>query len=183
MHMTVLSDVLERLPGYLSVSEAARALSVSERSVYDYIEVGKLPGVLVGNIIVVPTEAVACFERRAPGRLRTKTPPWRVPPVGNVAYLTIITVRTRSGQGALLEKRLASMRAGQRHCFPGTAARFIARNQRDPDEIEILLVWRSVVMPPAEVREASLAALKAELEDVLEWETATMKESQVLLHA
>lgn len=35
---------LARVPGYLSVKEAARMLGVSERSVYGSIESGKLPG-------------------------------------------------------------------------------------------------------------------------------------------
>ncbi|HEX7734609.1 MAG TPA: hypothetical protein VF458_07095, partial [Ktedonobacteraceae bacterium] len=61
--------------------------------------------------------------------------------------------------------------------------RYILRSQYDPDEITIILVWRSAIMPPAEDREASLAALYADLADVLNWETASLKEGRVLMHA
>ena len=180
---TTLASSLERVPGYLSVREAARIIGVSERSVYGYIEDGKLPGARVGNIIVVIAEYVYSYERRAPGRMRTTTPPWHMPPLQNLQYLTTITVRIRPGQGELLEQKLYEMRVEHKHRLLGTAARYIARNQSDPDEIEIVLVWRSVVMPPSEVRETALAAFYAELAEVLDWETASRTEGRVLMHA
>lgn len=174
---------LERIPGYLSVKEAARIMGVSERSVYGYIEAGKLPGARIGNIIVVIADYVYTYERKAPGRTRTSIPRWHIPPQKNLQYLTTITVRVRPGCGELLESKLAKMRAENQHRLPGTAARYIVRNQGDPEEIDIILVWRSVIMPPAEQREASLAAFYAYLDEVLDWQTATRKEGQVLLHA
>jgi len=75
------------------------------------------------------------------------------------------------------------MRASQKHRIPGTAARTIARNQRDPDAVTIILVWRSVVMPPDQQREAALVAFCADLDDVFAWETAVRSEHHVLLHA
>lgn len=174
---------LERIPGYLSVREAARIMGVSERSVYGYIEAGKLPGARIGNIIVVIADYVYTYERRAPGRTRTTIPRWHIPPQKNLQYLTTITVRMRPGCDELLESKLVKMRTENEHRLPGTAARYIVRNQSDPDEIDILLIWRSVIMPPAEQREAALAALCAYLEEVLDWQTATTKEGQVLLHA
>lgn len=176
-------STLERVPGYLSVREAASIMGVSERSVYGYIEAGKLPGARIGNIIVVISEYVYTYERRAPGRTRTTTPPWHMPPLKNLQYLTTITARMYPGQGELLEHKLHEMRVANKHRLLGTAARYIARNQSDPEEIEIVLVWRSVVMPPPEVREASLAAFYADLADVINWETATRTEGQVLMHA
>lgn len=175
--------VLERVPGYLSVREAASIMGVSERSVYGYIEAGKLPGARIGNIIVVIAEYVYTYERRAPGRMRTTTPPWHMPPQKNLQYLTTITARMYPGQSALLERKLQVMRVESKHRLPGTAARFIARNQNDPEEIKIVLIWRSVVMPASEVREASLAAFFDDFADVINWETATRTEGQVLIHA
>ena len=180
---TAADAVLEHVPGYLSVREAASIMGVSERSVYGYIEAGKLPGARIGNIIVVIAEYVYTYERRAPGRMRTTTPPWHMPPQKNLQYLTTITARMYPGQGALLERKLHAMRVESKHRLPGTAARFIARNQNDPEEIKIVLIWRSVVMPPSEVREASLAAFYADFADVINWETATRTEGQVLIHA
>lgn len=170
-------------PTYLSVREAARILGVSDRSVYGYVESGKLPGARFGSMVVVIGEALATFQRRAPGRTRLSTPRWRRPPLQNSEYLTTITVRVYPGQHEELERRLSEIRADRKHGLPGTAARYIVRNQYDLDEIAIILVWRSANMPPAEVREDSLTALYADLSDVLNWETASLKESRVLMHA
>ena len=175
--------VLERVPGYLSVKEAARLLGVSERSVYGYIESGKLPGARIGSMMVVEQDRVAQYQRRAPGRVRTKAPVWRVPPEQNLQYLTTITVPLRRGQSERLEQKLCEMRATGTHLLPGTSARYIVRSQENPEEVQIVLVWRAALMPPAEEREAALAALRADLSEVLAWETAVYTEGQVVLHA
>jgi excisionase family DNA binding protein len=174
---------LERLPGYLTIKEAARIIGVSERSVYGYVKAGKLSGGRVGHIIAVSEEHARAYERKAPGRLRTITPPWHIPPLNNPQYLTTIKVLIRPGQDALLDRKLSEMRVARKHLLPGTAARYIAHDQHDPAKLIILLVWRSAVMPPDKEREAALAALTGDLADVLDWETAISKEGQVLLHA
>jgi excisionase family DNA binding protein len=178
-----LGASLEHVPGYLSVREAARVMGVSERSVYGYIEGGKLPGARIGNIIVVVAEYVYSYERKAPGRARILTPPWHVPPLKNLQFLTTITVRIRPGQGELLAHRLYEIRVTKKHRLPGTAARYIALNEHDPEEIEIVLIWRSAVMPPVAARETALDAFYADLADIIDWETASRKESRVLMHA
>ena len=175
--------VLERVPGYFSVKEAARIMGVSERSVYGYIENGKLPGARIGNVIVVIAEAVHAYERRAPGRIRTTTPPWHMPPSQNLQFLTTITARMYPGQGGLLEDRLYEIRMAKKHRLLGTAARYIARNEHDPDEVEIVLIWRSVVMPSTDVREAALGAFYNDLADIIDWGTISRKEGRVLMHA
>jgi excisionase family DNA binding protein len=178
-------QALEHAPEYLSIREAAKLIGVSERSIYGYIETKRLSGSIIGNLIVVNAEEVQRFGcmRKAPGRKRLTTPRWHVPPRQNSLFLTTITVRARPGQGALLDERLAEMRRDDRHRFPGTVARYIGRNQQDPDEIEMLLIWRRVVMPPEQEREADLTALTMDLADVLDWQTAAYKHGQVLLHA
>ncbi len=133
--------------------------------------------------MMVRAKDVAGFERKAPGRIRTTIPPWHRPPQKNLQYVTTITVRMYPEQERLFRHRLDEIRVARKHHFPGTCARSIVRNERDPGEIDILLVWRGVVMPPLEVREASLLAFFADLADVLDWETAVVKEGQVLLHA
>ena len=70
---------LEQVAGYLSIREAARMLGVSERSVYGYLQSGKLAGGKIGDLIVVSAEALADFERRASGRIRRTTPRWHIP--------------------------------------------------------------------------------------------------------
>ena len=167
---------------YLSIQEAARRLGVSPRSVYGYLESGKLPATQVEGILMVEEEALQHFRRRAPGRLRVKSPRWRKTPVMNQMMHTRITARLRPGGRALLAKKLDEMQAERTHCFPGTSARYISQNQAD-DEVEITLLWRGVAMPTDEERAAALAALWTELAEIVDWETAQVKEGQVLLHA
>jgi hypothetical protein len=59
----------------------------------------------------------------------------------------------------------------------------IGRNQCDASQIEILLFWRKATMPSDYVQKASLSAFYADLEEVVEWETAVVEEIHVLLHA
>lgn len=181
--MTGETQSSQDMTGYLSIKETAFILGVSERSVYGYIESGKLPGARVDNLIVAVADAVYRFKRRAPGRVRTISPRWRVPPLNNDQYLTFITARVRPGQDENLEPRLLEMRAQNKHRLPGTSARYIARDREDPEEVTIVLVWRSSFMPPEEERQSSLAAFYADFADILDWDTAEVTEGQVLLHA
>jgi len=174
---------LSRVPGYLSVKEAAQLIGVSERTIYGYVEAGKLKASRIGSMIVVEAESLRDYERRAPGRVRTRVPPWHVPPENNRAYLTSITARLRPGQGERLVEKLLAIRAHGAHLLPGTAARYIAHDPRCPDEVQIILVWRAALLPPDDEREAALAALRTDLTEVIAWETAQSKESQVVIHA
>ena len=182
-HAQALQIQIERLPGYLTVREAARIMGVSERSVYGYVQTGKLSGKRIDKIIVVVAESVETYERRAPGRIRVTTPSWHIPPLNNLQFVTRITARLRPGQGDLLERRLSEIRASRKHCLFGTAARYIVRDEQDPGEIEIVLVWRSVIMPSLDERESALAAFYNDLADIIDCETASRKEGRVLLHA
>src|SRR5258707_6863860 len=168
---------------YLSVQEVASMLDVSARSVYGYIAKGQLPATRIGERIFVRAQDVSAFERNAPGRQRVLAPAWHTPPERNRQYVTMITVRVRSGASEALVDRLVEIQGSATHCFFGTSARYVVQNQRDPDEIDLVLVWRSPVMPDLACREAAVAALAADLVDVLEWETAVVKEGQTLLHA
>lgn len=174
---------LKRLPGYVSVREAAAMLGVSERSVYGYLEAGKLPGARVGPIIVVETAALQHYERRAPGRTRVHTPAWHIPPPKNLLYITSITVRMRQGQREQLKRLLVEMRLAGTHRIPGTVARYITGPHAETHEVELILVWRAVGMPSAEERQQALAELEADLAGVLDWQTALVREGRVLLHA
>jgi len=175
--------VLERVPGYLSVKEAARLIGVSERTIYAYVETGKLPGARIGNMTVVDAVSARDYQRRAPGRLRTRVPSWHMPPEQNLQYLSSITLQLRPGKGKRLMEKIQEMRVEGRHLLQGTAARYIVRSQASPDEVQILLVWRSAIMPPQREREAALVALRKDLSEVVAWETARYEESQVVLHA
>ncbi len=173
----------EHAPGYLSVREAARIIGVSTRSVYNYIESGKLPVVHIGHLTVIEAERVHNYKRQAPGRLRLNTPRWHMPPANNCQSLTTITVHIRQGQNERLARKLDEIRTASKHCIPGTVARYIMQSASSPDEIQIMLVWRSANLPSTEERKAALAALRDDLAEILDWETAVHRESQVVMHA
>ncbi|HEY1353124.1 MAG TPA: helix-turn-helix domain-containing protein [Ktedonobacteraceae bacterium] len=174
---------LARVPGYLSVKEAAQLIGVSERTIYGYVESGKLPASRIGTLTVIDAQSARRYQRRAPGRMRTRVPAWHVPPEHNQLMLTTITVRLRPGQGERLIERLRELRTKGRHLLPGTAARYIARSRKDTDDLQIVLLWRGALLAGEDQRKQALAALAADLADLLDWEQATVQERPVLLHA
>lgn len=167
-------------PEYLSIAEAADLLGVRARSVYCYLEDGSLSGVRVGRAMMLRKDEVLCFQRKAPGRVRVHTPPWRVPPAQNIPYLTLITVQLRPGQEENLEHVLHEIWMMGKHSLLGTAARYIARRA---DEVEIVLLWRSAAMPEDEQCISTLKALCEDLKEICDWETAVWKDARVLLRA
>ncbi len=168
---------------YLTVQEAAISLGVSTRSVYGYIAKGKLPATRVGERMMVKAQDVSAFEFHPPGRPRSFVASWHIPPKLNRQYVTMVTVRVRPGQDEALESRLVEIHGSEKHLFFGTSARYVVRDQGDPSEIDLILVWRGSCLPDPACREASLVALAADLADVLDWETAKVKEGQSLLYA
>lgn len=168
---------------YLSIKEAAQILGVSSRSVYGYVGDGRLKGTHIGKFLAVRKGDVRGFRRRSPGKIRRKAPRWRLPPATNRARATTIVARVRPGQGKILEEKTAEWRRERKHALEGTSARYVVRDQANPEEIDIVLIWRKLAMPALACREAALAALKEDLAEVLEWEEAIVKEGMVLLHA
>jgi excisionase family DNA binding protein len=170
-------------PHLLSIAEAARRLGVSTRTVYGYLEQGKLTRVWVEGLSMLLDEEVASFRRRAPGRMRTVAPRWRLPPEHNPMYLTTIHVRVRPGGEALLEEIIEDFRVAKRHQLEGTSARYIGRIEEDPALVVMLLLWRGAGLPPEELRQRAIEAFSADLSQALDWSTADIVERRVLLHA
>src|SRR5258708_20793602 len=100
---------------YLPVREAAEIMGISTRSVYGYIEDGKIPAYRIGSMFVVESEHVHNYERQAVGRRRTRIPIWHIPPALNAQYLTSISVRIRQGQGERLEQKNIARRNHHHH--------------------------------------------------------------------
>src|SRR5258708_4940980 len=107
----------EILSGYLSVEEASRIIGVSRRSVYGYIEAGRLPSTLIENLIMVRLKDARAFACPAPGRVRILVPSWHLPPKKNRLYLTTVTIRIRTGQDGLLENKLKEMHQANTYSF------------------------------------------------------------------
>jgi excisionase family DNA binding protein len=180
--MSEESDLPNIAPGFISVKEAAKILGVSERSVYGYIEERKLPGYRAAHLLMVAQKDVQAFKRGTTGRPRTRVPEWRISDHENVQYMTQVFVQVCVGQEKNLQRKLEEMRKENRHTFPGTVARYFARNQNDTHCVQILLIWRGTVMPDDATRDAALADLRAESEDVLDWGTARIEMHEILMH-
>src|SRR5258707_2018398 len=163
----------------LSVREAARVLDVSERSVYGYLARGKLSKVQVEGLMMLQEAEVLAFERGAPGRPREEPPFWHLPPEQNPLSLTSIIVPALPGCDEQLEDRLAGFRTQGKHCLTGTSARSIGRNRVNPAEVVIVRLWPGVGLPSQEQRETALVALRTDLADVCNWDTAVVEERRV----
>lgn len=172
---------LPSAPGYITVKEIARSLNISERMVHTYVQDGRLPGYKMGRVTVVKEEDFQAFQRAKKGRPRTRLPIWRRPVGDNIQYMTMMVTHIRPGQAEQFDRKLEEMRAQEKHLLPGTVARYIVRDLGEPDNVRIVLIWRSTVMPPEKEREVALTALKAELAGVLDWES-TRLEGQVVMH-
>jgi excisionase family DNA binding protein len=168
---------------YLSVRQAANIMGVSTRSVYGYIEAGKLRGIRIGASIAVHAEDVRTYQRAIVGRPRTRVPAWRKPAMGNEQYLTLIQLRLRKGREKQLEKYAEQIRQKQLYRLKGTVARFLVRDQKDPRNVQIHFVWRKLVMPEAEEREREIRQLLDDLADLVETDQIKTFECQTLLQA
>jgi excisionase family DNA binding protein len=168
---------------YLSVQDAAHMLGVSARSVYGYLAKGQLSGTRIGERILVDAREILAFERQAPGRQRTLMPRWHTPPARNPLHLMLITLRLRAGCEELLEARLAEMRTVGQPCLDDISARSIGHNEDDPTEITVAIYWRGAVLSSTERRARAPAAFSAELAEALDWETASIKDFHIHLHA
>lgn len=180
--MSDVDDLPNITPEFVSVKEAAEMLGVSERSVYGYIEDKKLPGYKATKLTVVKRADVNQFKRGTTGRPRTRVPEWRISDNENVQFMTQVFIRIRDGRKEELLRRLEEIRKGNKHSFPGTVARYFANNEKDSNDLQILLVWRGTVMPDDQTRQDALDELSEELRDLLEWENAHVEMHQILMH-
>ncbi|GHO50897.1 helix-turn-helix domain-containing protein [Ktedonospora formicarum] len=177
------NDDIPKLVGYLSVKEAAALLNVTDKMVYFYVENKRLQAVRVSNMLLIPREEVEQFQQRSVGRPRTKTPSWHSSTKDNALLVTSITANVQAGKQGALDKKLAKIRREGLHNFPGTVARYMIRFEGSPDQIEILLIWKTGIMPDQESREQHLQTFQEELSDVLDWETAQYHQGTVFMHA
>src|SRR5579859_7841578 len=129
MLMSDTNDDLPKLPGYVSIKEAARILGLGERTVYRYVEEKRLRGMRAANAIMIPLEDLLNVKRRVIGRERKVTPLWRAVSEGNTRFVTLISVQMYQGKRGELLSRLEEIRMEKRHLFPGTVARHIIDDQ------------------------------------------------------
>jgi hypothetical protein len=135
-------------------------LGLAERTIYEYVENGRLPAVRAADVILIAQEELANFERGHSGRSRKNTPLWRISSGKNVQSMILIHVQMRSGKQDAFLQKLEHMRQNSLYTFPGTVIRSIASNNAHPEQITILLIWRGTVMPGKEDIKVALAAFQ-----------------------
>jgi excisionase family DNA binding protein len=173
---------LPNMPEYVSIKEAAKMLGVSDKRVYAYIEEGRLPAVRAAHVIMISVKDVKKFQPKISGRPRKNTPSWRTSPENSKVLVTSIIVQTKINQHHKLQSRLEEIKHLEEHIFPGTIARYVVGSSTQAGLIEILLIWRSSMMPDEKTREHAFEAFKQIFADVLDWNTARYDEGEAFLH-
>ena len=177
-----MTDNIPDLPGYVSTKEAAKILGISERRVRLYIEMKRLNAVRAADVLLLPLDDVKNFKRKIVGRPRKNTLAWRISSTENTQFMTFISVQMRPQREKQLMQRLEEVKRGGQYVFPGTVARYVVRSEAIPRQIELVLIWRSTVMPNEVEREQALEGFRQALADVLDWDTAQYNDGQVLMH-
>lgn len=167
---------------YVSIKEAAKMLGLAYTTVHEYVTEGRIPAVRASDVILIPVEEVRKFKPNISGRPRISIPQWRISPEDNTLHLTSINVKIRPDKKTQFMEKLEEIREEKQHLFPGTVTRYIMGTDRYPENIEILLIWRSSVMPDEQGREQALEAFRQALADVLDWETARYEHGTVYMH-
>ncbi len=164
------------------MKEAAKILGLSPRTVYDYVEEGRLPSTRFADVIAIPVEELKQFKREPSGRPRKNTPLWRISSGDNEQFMTFVLVQVRVGKHDTLLRRLELMRRKKQHLFQGTVMRYIAESETPAEQLILLLVWRGTVLPDMALREEALAEFRRTLDDVVDWTTAQYNDGKVLMH-
>ena len=167
---------------FVTTNEAAEMLGLSYHTVYEYIREKRLLAELVGGIYMLPKKAVEEFRPKPTGRMRTKPPPWRIYRAGAKVRGMDIRVQVRPQQQERLKEKLKAIQESQQYLFPGTMQRYIFEDEADSTYVTILLIWKDTEMPEESTRERNLAAFQAELNDVLDWETAQISTKEGIIY-
>ncbi len=157
-------------------------LGLSSRTVYDYIEEGRLPSARIADVLAIPIEEIQKFKREPSGRPRKNTPLWHISSGDNTQFMSLISVQLLAGQRDVLQQKLEEFRRKKQHLFPGTVMRYIAACGDSPERVFLLLVWRGTVLPDEKKREETLEEFRRSLDDVVNWSTAQYEYGQVLMH-
>lgn len=175
-------DDIPKIPGYVSVKEAAEMLKVSDKMVYFYVENKRLGAVRASNLLLIPIAEIEKFEQKSVGRPRTKTPTWRKSSKDNALFMTSIRVQVYADKRGGLSERLDEIRRIGSYDFPGTIARYIIEYETPSEGIEILLIWKMGTAMDEDSRETAFNQFRQKLSDILDWNTAQYEHGDILLH-
>ena len=170
------------IPGYVSIKQAALMLGITDKRVYRYIEIGRLPAYKASGVFLLSEEDVKQFKLNPPGRLRTNPPRWRTYSSRSKVLATDMQVPVLPGKQEDLLNTLAQIQESNRHTFPGTITRYLIKGDEAITCVHIALLWKDTDMPDEATRQQDLAAFQHELADVLDWESASTTTNETLLY-
>ena len=170
------------VPGYVSIKQAAEMLGITDKRVYRYIDLGRLPAFKTGGVFLLSVEDVQHFKLNPPGRTHRAPPSWRVYNARSRVLITEIHVPVRVGQQDALIKKLEDIQRQNRHTLPGTIARYIVQGNAELTTVLLFLVWKDNEMPKESERQQHLDALEEDLGDMLVWEHAQYTINNALMY-
>ncbi len=170
------------IPGYVSIKQAAQMLGITDKRVYRYIEIGRLPAFKASGVFLLAEEDVKQFKLNPPGRIRTSPPPWRMYSSRSKVLSTEIRVQVRAGKQTELLEKLHAIQVANRHTFPGTIARYLIKGDEALTSVQLVLLWKDTEMPDETARQHELEALQEELAEVIDWETALLSTNEALMY-
>ncbi|HYU72210.1 MAG TPA: helix-turn-helix domain-containing protein [Ktedonobacteraceae bacterium] len=170
------------IPGYVSIKQAAQMLGITDKRVYRYIDIGRLPAFKASGVFLLAEEDVKQFKLNPPGRIRTSPPRWRVYSSRSKVFSTEIQVHVQPGKHTNLLEKLKAIQQANRHTFPGTIARYVIKGDEALTSVHFVLLWKDTEMPDEVVQQHDLKALQEELKDVLDWETAIYTTNEALMY-
>jgi excisionase family DNA binding protein len=170
------------IPGYVSVKEAAQILDVSVSRMYEYVRERRLPLHKAGKTYMIPMESLKDFKPQPTGRMRIRPPEWRVYRGGGNVLATEIRAHIRPGLQENFIAKLKRIQEENRHTFPGTIARYVLQDDSSGAFVSIWLIWKDTEMPDKAIRDRDIEEFKAELADVLDWETAQISLKEGLIY-
>lgn len=170
------------VPGYVSIKQAAEMLGITDKRVYRYIDLGRLPAFKTGGVFLLAVEDVQRFKLNPPGRTRSVPPRWRVYHARSSVFMTEMHVSVRVGQQNRLLEKLEEMQRMNRHVFPGTIARYIVKGNPELTMVHIFLIWKDTEMPNESDRQQHLKSFEEDFADILQWETAHYTTNEAFIY-
>ena len=170
------------VPGYISIKQAAQLLGITDKRVYRYIDIGRLPAYKSGGVFLLLEEDVKHFKLNPPGRTRTGPAVWRLHNARSKVLATDIYVQVRSGQQGETVEKLKAIQRADRHIFPGTVARYVVKGNPELTLVHFFFIWRDTDVPVDLTSNGDFAAFQEELADVLDWATAQYSTNEMIIH-
>ncbi|MBE3558789.1 MAG: hypothetical protein IMW89_06125 [Ktedonobacteraceae bacterium] len=160
---------------YVTAQEASEQTGIPVRRIYRYVKEQRLhPLRPAARELLISLREIKQLQStiKVSGRPQKRAPKWIAFRGGSRLLETDIQVQIRPGQEERLREKLRLIEQENRHAFKGSIARYILRDPAAPATLSIHLIWKDSDLPDAETHKRELAAFRAELADVVDWETA-----------